>query len=117
MEENRKAELEIKILKLEIDILEAKRDKKSHEDPLKTLKELGGDARVNDLNDLSDFDNDIKKKKDKITEKQGEITEKQGEITKIEEKIATLKKEIGEPINRESVLSKFIKELIIGWFG
>ena len=100
MEENRKAELEIKILKLEIDILEAKRDKKSHEAPLKTLRELGGDARVNDLNDLSDFDNDIKKKERKITEKQGEISEIEGKITKIEEKIneRTSRLQVSQPI-------------------
>ena len=96
------------MLELEIEILEAKRDKKSYEAPLKTLRELGGDARVNDLDNLSDFDNDITKKRGKITEKQGEIADLKKEIREMTNPV-----QVSQPIRAGKKIDTYDFKMII----
>ena len=106
---------ENQVLELEIEILKAKVKNRGYKSPMKKLKEVTEEERVKDLKTI--LKKTILEISDEKTEKEEKVAKNDKKILSIEEKIANLKKEIGGPVNRESVLSKFIKELIIGWFG
>lgn len=96
MRENRVLELEIKILK-------AKRDNAGHDAPLKTLRELAGEERVNDLEKIPDISSAITDREKEIEKNKTGIATNKTEIATKEEKIANLQKEIAEITNRMQI--------------